>query len=265
MAAVHVPEEGIVDYRAVCDMLRQRIEALGGQIALRSLVHALRRTSANWEIDAGGETFAASIIVNCAGLHSDRIARLAGERPATRIVPFRGEYWKLRPESTALVRHLIYPVPDPAFPFLGVHFTRMIQGGVEAGPNAVLALSREGYRWSTIDLRDVADALAFPGLWRFLARHPRVATYEVARSVSRELFVRSLQRLIPRVTGDDLIPGPSGVRAQVMSRSGALVQDFEIIARPGAVHVLNAPSPGATASLAIGSEISRKIDELAQL
>ena len=188
------------------------------------------------------------------------MAALAGERTELKIVPFRGEYYTLRPERQHLVRHLIYPVPDPAFPFLGVHFTRLIGGGIEAGPNAVLAFAREGYNKSTVDLRDLGDALGFPGLWRFMRRYPSMAVSELRRSFSRGLFAASLQKLVPEVQSDDLAPGGAGVRAQAMLPNGDLVQDFYFISRPNALHVLNAPSPGATASLAIGDEIVRMVD-----
>jgi L-2-hydroxyglutarate oxidase len=260
MSAVHVPEEGIVDYGAVCVALKQEIERLGGQIILGSTVQRLRRKSGFWEIDAGVRTLEAGLLVNCAGLHADRIASLAGERPGVRIIPFRGEYWRLRPDRAHLVRHLLYPVPDPTFPFLGVHLTRMVHGGVVAGPNAVLALSREGYGWTDVNLRDMAESLSSPALWRFLARYPRVATYEIARSFSRKMFLSSLRKLVPDLKADDLVSGPSGVRAQAMSSDGRLVQDFQIIAREGAVHVINAPSPAATASLAIADEIVRRVE-----
>ena len=172
-----------------------------------------------------------------------------------KIIPFRGEYYQLRPERQQLVRHLIYPVPDLHFPFLGVHFTRLIHGGVEAGPNAVLACAREGYRKTDINLADLADALGYPGLWRFLGRHRRMCWEEIRRSFSKQLFCASLQRLVPDLRLDDLSPGGAGVRAQAMQSSGELVQDFSLIQQPGALHVVNAPSPAATASLAIGSEI----------
>jgi L-2-hydroxyglutarate oxidase len=257
LAALLVPEEGIVDFRGVCDALRREISKLGGEVVTGARVRAISRRGDAWDVNTGDRSWTASLIVNCAGLHSDRVARLCGEKPEARVVPFRGEYWMLRPERSLLVRHLIYPVPDPAFPFLGVHFTRMIGGGVEAGPNAVLALAREGYRWSTISPRDVVDAMTFPGLWRFLGRYPSIAAYEVARSFSRTLFLRSLQRLVPSLTSADIVRGSAGVRAQVMSRSGDLVQDFQIVTRPGAIHVINAPSPAATASLAIGEHIAQ--------
>src|SRR5204863_7291714 len=209
--------------------------------------------------ESAAGAFAGRLLVNCAGLHADRVARMAGERPRSRIVPFRGEYWTLRPERAHLVRNLIYPVPDPRFPFLGVHFTRMIHGGIEAGPNAVLAFAREGYRWSRFNARDFTQSVAFAGLWRFVRRYPRVATYEVARSLSRSIFARSLQKLVPEVETRDLERGTTGVRAQAMTPDGELIQDFDIVQRPGAVHVINAPSPAATASLAIGRHISELV------
>lgn len=256
IAGLHVPEEGIVDYRAVCDVLRRQIEARGGQVATGTPARRIREVSAGWEIVTPARVVPAKTLINCAGLHSDRVARLGGAAPETKVVPFRGEYFTLTAARAHLVRHLIYPVPDPAFPFLGVHFTRMIRGGVEAGPNAVPALAREGYGWTKVDLRDLAETLAYPGLWRFVARYPRMAMYEVARSFSRELFLRSLQRLVPALRKEDIVKGPAGVRAQVMARDGSLVQDFQIVSRPRAIHVINAPSPAATASLAIGGHIA---------
>jgi L-2-hydroxyglutarate oxidase len=198
-------------------------------------------------------------LVNCAGLHCDRLAELAGEKREVRIVPFRGEYFKLKPGRQHLVRHLVYPVPDPQFPFLGVHFTRLIKGGVEAGPNAVLALAREGYKKTDINAADLYDALSFPGLWRFLGRHKRMSWEEVKRSFSRRLFCRALQRLVPALRAEDLERGGAGVRAQAMTPEGELWQDFCLLRRPNAMHVLNAPSPAATASLAIGGEIAAQV------
>ena len=259
VAALHVPEEGIVDYAAVCQVLRQLV----GDVFVGAPVVALKRIASGWRITTGARTIEASFIVNCAGLHADRIARLAGEQPGIQVVPFRGEYYTLRPERAHLVRNLIYPVPDPTFPFLGVHLTRMVHGGVEAGPNAVLAMAREGYRHRTINLRDLAGAMSFPGLWRFVARYPRLVTYEVARSFSRPLFLRSLQTLVPELRADDLVRGPAGVRAQAMRPDGSLVEDFHLIRRDDALHVLNAPSPAATASLAIGGEVARLLSDAA--
>lgn len=261
VAAVRVPEEGIADYPAVAAALVREIESLGGRVVTNAEVRALHHRGDAWTIATTAGEHSARLLVNCAGLHCDRIARLAGETPELRIVPFRGEYYMLRPERQQLVRNLIYPVPDPAFPFLGVHFTRMIHGGVEAGPNAVLAFAREGYTKSTVRLGDLADTLAFPGLWRFLQRYPRTSWHEVRRSFSRELFCAALQRLVPEVASSDLLPGGAGVRAQAMLPNGDLVQDFYFLERPSALHVLNAPSPGATASLAIGDEIVRKLSD----
>ena len=261
VAAVRVPEEGIVDYPAVCAALVREIERAGGQVVTGAETRGLRGNGGGWVAETPRGTFAGDVIVNCAGLHCDRVAALAGERTELKIVPFRGEYYTLRPERQHLVRNLIYPVPDPAFPFLGVHFTRLIGGGIEAGPNAVLAFAREGYNKSTVDLRDLGDALGFPGLWRFMRRYPSMAVSELRRSFSRGLFAASLQKLVPEVQSDDLAPGGAGVRAQAMLPNGDLVQDFYFISRPNALHVLNAPSPGATASLAIGDEIVRMLDE----
>ncbi len=259
VAALRVPQEGIVDYEAVVRAMASQARKAGARLHAGSAVRKLLREGSGWRVLTGEGEYPSDFIVNCAGLHCDRVSALAGESRSTRIVPFRGEYFKLRPESAHLVRNLIYPVPDPTFPFLGVHFTRLIHGGVEAGPNAILATAREGYRKSDINLADLWDALAFPGLWRFMRRHAGMCRDEVLRSFSKRRFCKSLQRLVPALTEDDLAPGGSGVRAQAMSLSGELVQDFELIERPNALHVLNAPSPAATASLAIGDEIARRV------
>jgi (S)-2-hydroxyglutarate dehydrogenase len=256
VAAIHVPEEGIVDYRAVADALAGEVTRLGGRIVVDARVETLRRDAGEWRVFTTAGDFRASYVVTCGGLHSDRLVRLSGLQPKARIVPFRGEYFHLRPEATRLVRNLIYPVPDPAFPFLGVHFTRMIHGGVEAGPNAVLAWAREGYARRSVNLRDAIGSLTFPGLWRFLARHPRMCAYEVYRSWSHHEFCRSLQRLVPDVRPDDIVPGGAGVRAQAMRSDGRLEDDFEFVRGERILHVVNAPSPAATASLAIGERIA---------
>lgn len=259
LAALHVPEEGIVDYAAVCAALREDIVAAGGRVVTGAEVARLRETADGWTAETKTGDFTGDFLINCAGLQSDRVCRLAGLDPADRIVPFRGEYYQLRPASAHLVRNLIYPVPDPAFPFLGVHFTRLIHGGIEAGPNAVLAFAREAYRKTQWNARDLGEALTFPGLWKFLARHPRMAWHEGTRSLSRRLFCQSLQRLIPDLREEDLAPGGAGVRAQAISPAGELVQDFRLIAGPRALHVVNAPSPAATACLAIGREVMERI------
>lgn len=260
VAAVRVPEEGIVDYAGVVAALERANRAAGIDQRAGAGVEAMRRDgAAGWVVATAAGEFRADFVVNCAGLHCDRVAALAGEPRRTRIVPFRGEYYQIRRERAHLVKHLIYPVPDPTFPFLGVHFTRLIHGGVEAGPNAILATAREGYRKSDVDLRDLADALAFPGLWRFMGRHRRMCWDEVVRSFSKDRFCASLQRLVPEITAADLEPGGAGVRAQAMTPAGELVQDFELVERADALHVLNAPSPAATASLAIGSTIAERV------
>jgi len=265
VAALHVPQEGIVDYPSVCAVLLKKIQAQGGQVITRAKVIGLRRATTGWLAQSSGAEFTADFLVNCAGLHCDRVSELAGERREVRIVPFRGEYFKIKPERQFLVRHLIYPVPDPQFPFLGVHFTRLIEGGIEAGPNAVLAFAREGYRKTDINVRDLADALVFSGLWRFLGRHKRMCWEELKRSFSKRLFCQALQKLVPEICQDDLETGGAGVRAQAMSPDGNLVQDFHFVRRHDALHVLNAPSPAATASLAIGEEIAIQIErELSQ-
>jgi (S)-2-hydroxyglutarate dehydrogenase len=259
MAAVLVREEGIADYIAVCDTLVDRIVESGGVVRTGTAVEAIASHADGWTIETRRGEVRGSYLINCAGLQCDRVARMAGETLDLRIVPFRGEYFKLRPERRSLVNHLVYPVPDPAFPFLGVHFTRMIGGDVEAGPNAVLALAREGYHALTVNVRDAADALLFPGLWRFLRRYPTMIGYELRRSLSRRLFCASLQRLIPELQLDDLVPGSAGVRAQALASDGTLVQDFVIHQTSRSLHLLNAPSPGATAALAIADVLVSRL------
>ena len=261
VAALHVPQEGIVDYAKVCATMLDLITKAGNRVVTSARVTALRESASRWVAETTAGAFEGTFIVNCAGLHSDRVSELAGERREVRIVPFRGEYYQLKKDRESLVRHLIYPVPDPQFPFLGVHYTRMIHGGIEAGPNAVLAFSREGYTKTDINIADLWDAATFKGLWNFLGRHKRMSWEEIKRSFSKRLFCASLQRLVPEIRESDLAPGGAGVRAQAMSPDGTLVQDFCLVARPKALHVLNAPSPAATASLAIGEEIARQVTE----
>jgi (S)-2-hydroxyglutarate dehydrogenase len=255
VAALRVPQEGIVDYAAVCAAMVRAMAARGAKVATGARVNRMRNAGGQWVVETPAGEFTGDFVINCAGLHCDRVAELAGERREVRIVPFRGEYYTIRPERQHLVRHLIYPVPDPRFPFLGVHFTRLIHGGIEAGPNAVLAFAREGYRKTDFNAADLFDALSYVGLWRFLKKYPSMAWYELRRSFSRELFCQSLRRLVPEIGPDDLAPGGSGVRAQAIAPEGDPVQDFRFIPRKNALHVLNAPSPGATASLAIGADI----------
>ena len=251
-----IGETGIADFPGAAQALRRRIEARGGEIRLgegfQSAEGAVVRTPLG--------TLRAKHLVNCAGLQSDRVARRAGTRPPVRIVPFRGEYFDLRAERRGLVRHLIYPVPDPRFPFLGVHLTRRVDGSIEAGPNAVLALRREGYSPWSFSLRDAGSVFAYPGFWRFAARFWRVGVSEIRRSQNRERFARDLARLVPEITAADLVAGGCGVRAQAMDAQGRLADDFVFVDAPAQTHVLNAPSPGATASLAIGEEIARRVE-----
>jgi L-2-hydroxyglutarate oxidase LhgO len=261
VAAIRVPQEGIVDYAAVCGALVRHIQQAGGRVVTDAGVGKVERRAAVWVAHTAAGEFEADFIVNCAGLHCDRVSAMTGSKRVVRIVPFRGEYYKIRPERQYLVRNLIYPAPDPKFPFLGVHFTRLIHGGIEAGPNAVLAFAREGYRKTDISFRDLADTLTYRGFWRFFLRYPRMCLDELRRSFSKELFCRSLQQLVPDIRVEDLAPGGAGVRAQAIAPTGELVQDFSFARQPGALHVLNAPSPAATAALAIGQEIAKQVCE----
>lgn len=260
VAGLRVPQEGIVDYPKVCEAMLKIISAQGGKVVTNARVTKLRESGGGWTAETTAGEFEADFLVTCAGLHSDRVSLLAGEKREVRIVPFRGEYYKLKPARQFLVKHLIYPVPDPAFPFLGVHFTRLIEGGIEAGPNAVLAFKREGYKKTDFNPVDLFDALSFGGLWKFLGQHKRMCWEEIKRSFSKKLFCESLQRLVPEVQMDDLETGGAGVRAQAMSPDGTLVQDFSFVRGRKSLHVLNAPSPAATASLAIGGEIAAQLD-----
>jgi len=260
IAAIHVPQEGIVDYPAVCEKLGELIKQKGGQIRFGERVEKIVSFPDNWIVATNNlHSFETQYVVTCGGLHADRLVGASGQKPTAKIVPFRGEYYVIKKERQHLVRNLIYPVPDPKFPFLGVHFTRLIHGGIEAGPNAVLAFAREGYKWTDVNLRDLAESLTFPGLWRFLAKYPSICGYEVRRSLSRAEFCRSLQKLVPEIQSSDLEPGGAGVRAQAMTWQGNLVEDFHFEQGRGILHVVNAPSPAATASLAIGSRIAEKV------
>jgi L-2-hydroxyglutarate oxidase len=261
LAGVHVPSTGIVDFASVCEKLAELIASNGGELRTRVRVLRIVAKGSGGVLETSNGPIAAQCIVNCAGLHSDRVAESAGAHPGARIVPFRGEYYELKPESRGLVRNLIYPVPDPKFPFLGVHFTRMIDGGVHAGPNAVLSLKREGYHRTAFDLRDFAETMTYPGFWRLAAKHAKSGIEEMHRSFSKKAFVRSLQKLIPEIRGEDVIPSGAGVRAQAVRADGSLVDDFLIVNGPSAIHVCNAPSPAATASLEIGRTIVEQIPE----
>jgi L-2-hydroxyglutarate oxidase len=254
MAGIRVPQEGIVDFKAVSVALVDEIQARGGEIRFSSKVTRLREFS-GWRIETASGEYEADFLINCGGLHCDRLSRLAGTHDPTKIVPFRGEYFKLKEDRQYLVRNLIYPVPDPSFPFLGVHFTRMIHGGIEAGPNAVLAFAREGYKLTDFNLRDMIETATYRGFWSFLLRYPAMCWNEFRRSLSKALFCHSLQRLVPEIQIEDLTHGGAGVRAQALTPSGELVQDFCFVRQNRALHVLNAPSPAATASLAIADEV----------
>jgi L-2-hydroxyglutarate oxidase len=291
LAAIHVATTGVCDFREVAARLARLAQDAGARIRYGAEIQTITRgegrsrpigptsapetagTVARWAGDgtgggtcpgvtartADGVVLRARALVNCAGVHCDRVARLAGDDPGMRIVPFRGEYYELAPERRDLVRGLVYPVPDPAFPFLGVHLTRGIDGSVHIGPNAVPALAREGYDWRTVRPRELAGTLAFPGAWRIARRHWRYGGHELHRSLSKRAFAKAVRRLLPEVTEDDLVKAPAGVRAQAVLRDGTLVDDFLFAQSPRMVHVLNAPSPAATASLPIGREVARRV------
>ncbi|MEO8195830.1 MAG: L-2-hydroxyglutarate oxidase [Thermoanaerobaculia bacterium] len=261
IAGLFVPETGIIDYVAVAEVLAAEIRAAGSEVRTGAAVTAIRHRGRTVEVEAQGEHHTAAFLVGCAGLASDRLARLAGLDPRMRIVPFRGDYYELLPEARKLVRHLIYPVPDPDLPFLGVHFTRRVDGSIEAGPNAVLAWKREGYLRSSFSLRDTASMLAFPGFWRMAPHYAGIGLAEYRRAWSRSLFVRSLQKLVPAITAGDIRPAGCGVRAQAMDRTGKLLDDFFFAEDENQLHVLNAPSPAATAALAIGEHLAGKVLE----
>jgi L-2-hydroxyglutarate oxidase LhgO len=252
---IHVPSTGIVDYAKVAEKYAAIIAGRGGTIHLCHEVTALIRSSGNTVIETTRGPIQAKLVINCAGLHSDRISRMANAKLDLTIVPFRGEYYELVPAKHHYLKGLLYPVPDPQFPFLGVHFTRRMGGGVEAGPNAVLAMKREGYLKSSFDFGDVFEYARFPGFWTMTAKHWRMSVSEYHRSWSKAAFVRALQRLMPELAREDLVPGASGVRAQALDINGRLIDDFHFAYTDGMVHVCNVPSPAATASLAIGKHI----------
>ncbi len=265
VAALLVPETGIVDYKAVTNAYADVVREAGQSIRKNSRVCEVRRVAGKLELRTASGTITCKNLVNCCGLQSDRLARMCGIDPCLKIVPFRGEYYELIPDRYHLVRNLVYPVPDPKFPFLGVHFTRMIDGSVEAGPNAVLSFKREGYsRWS-FSIKDTLSFAAYSGFWRMVAKHWRMSLGEMHRSWSKDAFVKALQNLIPEIQADDLQPAVPGVRAQALEKNGALVDDFRIIKAEHMVHVLNAPSPAATASISIGEYIAEQASEYLHL
>lgn len=259
VAALHVQSTGIIDYTAVCEALAQDVTTRG-ELRLGEAFVAARRENGALTVETSRGTGTFDALVNCAGLQSDRVAHACGVDPGARIVPFRGEYFELVPERRDLVRTLVYPVPDPRFPFLGVHLTRSVSGELHAGPNAVLALAREGYRWRDVAPGDVVDSLTWPGTWRLGVRNVVPGAKEVVRSLSRASFARSLARLVPGIVAADLVPAPAGVRAQALRRDGGLVDDFLIRSAPRQVHVVNAPSPAATCALEIGRTVADEVE-----
>ncbi|MFT6396531.1 MAG: L-2-hydroxyglutarate oxidase [Bradymonadia bacterium] len=260
VAALHVPDAGIIDYRAVAASFARAIEVNGGELLLGTAVTRIERVGDKWRVGWGTGEVLTPQLVNCAGLHSDRIAVTGGQQVEHRIIPFRGEYYRVGEPGQHLSRGLIYPVPDPAFPFLGVHFTRTIDGGLEVGPNAVLALAREGYTWSDINLRDLTETLVFPGFLRFAARHMGTGLGEAWRSLHKPAFVKALQKLVPEIRAEHLTRAPAGVRAQALRRDGSLEDDFVVLQSEGQVHVCNAPSPAATSSLAIAARVAEVVE-----
>ena len=256
--ALVVPSTGIADYVAVCQKYAELISARGGTIQISAAVTGIIRNQDEVTVETTRGAYSTTALINCAGLFSDRISRMVGDTPSATIIPFRGEYYDLRPERASLVRNLIYPVPDPRFPFLGVHFTRRVDGTIDAGPNAVLALRREGYRHTDISLSDMASTLAFPGFWRMTGKYWKNGLGEWHRSLSKSAFVKALQKLLPEIREEDLVPGGSGVRAQAVKPDGTLVDDFQFVSSQRILHVLNVVSPAATASLMIGKEIVNK-------
>lgn len=259
LKAIHVPEAGIVDYPAVCTTLGRLLQNGGTQILLNTKVTGIRQSTDAVTVNTNDTTIEASQVVNCTGLFSDRVAKMSGQKMREKIVPFRGEYYTLKPEAQHLCRTLIYPVPDPEFPFLGVHFTRMIEGGVECGPNAVLALAREGYTWTDISPRDLFESLTYPGFLKLAFRYWKTGLGEIWRSASKAAFVKALQGLVPEIRAEHLEVAPAGVRAQALAPEGRLVDDFLILRNERVLNVCNAPSPAATASLNIGKLITDQL------
>lgn len=259
LAGIHVPYTGIIDYGRVAEVIGEQIELKGGHVILNAKVDAINPKNDGAEVHAAGTTYTTKLVVNCAGLFSDRIAGLTEKNLDVRIVPFRGEYYELREDKRYLVKSLIYPVPDPNFPFLGVHFTKMIGGGVEAGPNAVFAFKREGYKKSDVKLSDVWDSISWPGFRKVALKYWKTGLGEYYRSFSKAAFTKALQKLVPEVQENDLVPAGAGVRAQACDRTGGLLDDFKITENEIAINVLNAPSPAATSSLSIGKTVSELV------
>jgi (S)-2-hydroxyglutarate dehydrogenase len=257
VAGIQVPQTGIINYTRVCEKYAELLKEMGAEIKLGERVSSISEISGISTVVTQNGSYDTTLVVNCAGLYSDKVAQYTEKEPIdTRIIPFRGEYYELKPEKQYLVKHLIYPVPDPNFPFLGVHFTRMIEGGVEAGPNAVLAFKREGYKKLDFNFSEFTETLAWPGFRKVAAKFWKTGMGEYYRSFSKAAFANALQKLIPEITANDLIPGGAGVRAQACDYSGGLLDDFKIIENAQAINILNAPSPAATSSLAIGNTVA---------
>ena len=257
-----VPETGIIDYKQMCEKLAVRITALGGEIRLGEKIESISSSLGRQRVSTSHSSYDSKVVVVCAGLQADRLASKMDRNLDLRILPFRGEYFSLKPSAQKLVKNLIYPIPDPAFPFLGVHFTRMIDGSIECGPNAVLALAREGYLKTDFSIRDILETITWPGFRHVARRHWRTGLGEYKRSIFKSAFVAALQRLVPEITKDDLVPAAAGIRAQACSRVGGLLDDFEIRTIGSTVHICNAPSPAATASLSIGQHVALQVAEL---
>lgn len=262
LAAIHVPTTGIVNYTQVAETYARLVRERGGTLVLGAKVEGIHERADGTMLETSAGMFHSRFVINCAGLQSDRVAKLGGAKTGMKIVPFRGEYYELVPEKRYLVKNLIYPVPNPNFPFLGVHFTRMIDGTVHAGPNAVLSFKREGYHKTDVDVRDLAEVLTFPAFWKLAAKNMDEGLKEIWRSWNKAAFVHSMQRIIPEIGMGDVVPTHAGVRAQALLNNGALVDDFHIIADRNAVHVCNAPSPAATASIEIGKAIVERVPAL---
>ncbi len=259
LQAIWVPQAGIINYKVIANTLRSLIEAAGGKVIFNARVKGLHHQSNGWVITSDHDVYQSKKVVTCGGLHSDRLARMTDTTFDLQIVPFRGEYYTLKPQAQSLVKTLIYPVPNPNFPFLGVHFTSMIEGGVEAGPNAVWALGRESYSWKSFNWQDTKEALTYPGFRKIASKYWKDGISEMYRSLSKKAFVRALQKLVPEIKSDDLIPGGAGVRAQAIDREGQIIDDFLFKEGKNILHVVNAPSPAATSSLAIGKAIANKM------
>lgn len=258
---VKVPQTGIINYKQVCEKLAELITAMGGEILLHTKVKSLEDKNDHIQVITNKNFIEAKQLVNCAGLYSDKVAKMQLHESDTKIIPFRGEYYELTQEAEHLVKHLIYPVPDPAFPFLGVHFTRMIGGGIEAGPNAVFAFKREGYHRTDFDLGEFFESITWPGFQKVMMKYWKTGMGEMYRSFSKKAFTKALQRLVPEIKEEHLVAAPAGVRAQACDRKGGLLDDFKIIEEKRAIHVVNAPSPAATSSLSIGLTVSELVDK----